>query len=578
LILLGTPLHGILGSLQLLADTDLDPFQTVLADTIKSSGTALNETLTSVLSYARINQFERQQHKYRQRRPPDEDWSLPNKMHLPPGPETDFKGLYVCTNIVLLCEDIAGVLVAGQLYDRSTERRDVSVVVEIDYKENWNYFTEPGALRRVAMNIIGNALKYTTEGSVTITLAASKTHTGDTKIGGDNSSRRTITLTVKDTGKGISKDFMENHLFVPFTQENTTSSSGVGLGMSIVKSLVSLCAGEIKVDSEPGNGTEVTVMIPMRLCDSNQEDVGEPALKFERCTASLRGERLSVLLFGFSSAVRRGLEKYLCEWFHCDLLESTDHAEPAVVLVEEGNDAVASDVERTAQRYGRCGVLLSVAMIANALAKPMRPIKGYKKWERISRPVGPNNLGKALSACVVKLRELREHGGSGERDESNRGQIFHGEADQQPRDDNRSLDGGKPNSSRNGSQVPPAISDTANGGNTRLLDMETTLHKHAATKEETILPTRSGNSVTGSRSDNSSMNPPKLHILVVEDNAVNSRLLGAFLRKYGCPHVQYAENGALAVRMVEERSGSFDVIFMGALLANTSNTARGTVR
>jgi signal transduction histidine kinase len=244
LISLGTPLHGILGSVQLLVDTNLDPFQTGLVDTIKASGSALNETLTSVLSYAKINQFERQQHKYRQRQPPDADWSLPNKVHLLPSSDTDFKGLYVCTNIAMLCEEIAGVLEAGQSYDRSTDWHGVTVVVEIDYEENWNYFTEPGALRRIALNIIGNALKYTTEGSVIITLAASKLARGNTKIGDDNSSQRIITLTVKDTGKGIKKDFMDNHLFVPFTQEDTTSSHGVGLGMSIVKSLVSLLAGE----------------------------------------------------------------------------------------------------------------------------------------------------------------------------------------------------------------------------------------------------------------------------------------------------------------------------------------------
>jgi hypothetical protein len=497
-------------------------------------------------------------------------------MHLPPGPETDFKGLYVCTNVALLCEDTAGVLEAGQSYDRSTDRRDVSVVVEIDYEENWNYFTEPGALRRIAMNVIGNALKYTTEGLVTIILAASKTSTGDTKIGGDNSSRRMITLTVKDTGKGISKDFMENHLFVPFTQEDTTSSHGVGLGMSIVKSLVSLLAGEIIVDSEPGKGTEVTVMIPMRLCDSDQDKMGKPAVELDRCIASLRGEHLSVLLFGFPSVVRLAVEKYLREWFHCNLLDSTDHAEPDVVLVEEGNDEVASDVERTAQRYGRCGVLLSIAMITDALAKPMRPIKGYRKWERIPRPIGPNNLGKALSACVVKLRELRGHGGSGERGESDRGQNIHGKANQQSRDNNRSVEESTPGSPRRRSQASPAISDTANSENIPLPEMENTLHRHTDTLNETLLPTRSGSFGTGTQCENSSMDPPNLRILVVEDNAVNRRLLGAFLKKYGCRHVQYAENGALAVKMVEGRSEGFDVIFMGAFLANSPITPHFT--
>lgn len=68
------------------------------------------------------------------------------------------------------------------------------------------------------------------------------------------------------------------------------------------------------------------------------------------------------------------------------------------------------------------------------------------------------------------------------------------------------------------------------------------------------------------------MDPSNLRVLVVEDNAVNRRLLGAFLKKYGCRDVQYAENGALAVKVVEGRSEGFDVIFMGAFLAHSPIT------
>jgi CheY-like chemotaxis protein len=308
----------------------------------------------------------------------------------------------------------------------------------------------------------------------------------------------------------------------------------------------------------------------MRLCDTDQEEIGKPALELERCTASLRGEHLSVLLFGFPSVVRLAVEKYLREWFDCNILNSTDHAKPDVVLVEEGNDEVASDVERTAQRYGRCGILLSIAMVADALAKPMRPIHGYRKWERVPRPIGPRNLGKALSSCVVKLRELRGDRGNGERDENDRGQYIHGEADQQSRDDKRSVEEGTPNPSRKRSQASLATSDTGNNENVPLPVMENTLHRHTGTPNQTILPNRPGSFVPDSHSKKSSMDPLNLHILVVEDNAVNRKLLGAFLKKYGCRHVQYAENGALAVKMVEGRSESFDVIFMGAFLANSS--------
>jgi CheY-like chemotaxis protein len=542
-----------------------------LADTIKASGSALNETLTSVLSYAKINQFERQQNKYRQRRPPDAEWSLPNKTHLPPGPDTDFKGLYVCTNIAMLCEEIASVLEVGQSYDRSIDRRGVTVVVEIDYEENWNFFTESGALRRIALNIIGNALKYTTEGSVIITLAASKIAPGNTNIGGDNSSRRMITLTVKDTGKGISKNFMDNHLFVPFTQEDTTSSHGVGLGMSIVKSLVSLLGGEIKVDSELGKGTEVTVMTPMRLCDCDRGKTEKPALELERRTASLREEHLSVVLLGFPGVVRRALEKFLREWFGCNLLESIGRAQPDVILVEESNDKVASDLERTAQCYRRCSVILSIAMVADILAMPMRPIEGYGKWERIPRPIGPNNLGKALWASVVKLRELRGHRGSGEQDESDHGQDVHGKAGQQSRDDDRSSGEDASSPSRERSKAYAVLSDTANSQNTPLMEMNNRLHELTDTPNESPLSVRSESSATGFRNEDSGMDPLNLRVLVVEDNAVNRKLLGAFLKKYGCSNIQYAENGALAVKVVEESSESFDAIFMGAFLTKLSH-------
>ena len=83
-----------------------------------------------------------------------------------------------------------------------------------------------------------------------------------------------------------------------------------------------------------------------------------------------------MVLFSFPSVVRRAFEKHLCEWFNCTLLKSIDDAQPVVVFVEEGNDEVTNDVKRMAQCYGRCGVILSIALVTGTLAKPMRPIKG----------------------------------------------------------------------------------------------------------------------------------------------------------------------------------------------------------
>jgi hypothetical protein len=67
--------------------------QKSLVNTIHFCGDNLHDTLTSVLSYAKINQFERRQHKYRNRRPPDAMWALPDKQGRLSGPDRDFEGL-----------------------------------------------------------------------------------------------------------------------------------------------------------------------------------------------------------------------------------------------------------------------------------------------------------------------------------------------------------------------------------------------------------------------------------------------------------------------------------------------------
>lgn len=82
---LRTPLHGILGAAQFLSDSTVDLFQRSLVETIKSCGSTLHETLTSVLSYGKINQFGRLQEKPRRKEPEGSLWHLDNKGHEPEG-------------------------------------------------------------------------------------------------------------------------------------------------------------------------------------------------------------------------------------------------------------------------------------------------------------------------------------------------------------------------------------------------------------------------------------------------------------------------------------------------------------
>lgn len=142
--------------------------------------------------------------------------------------------------------------------EKDVPNAPVDIYLSIDPAVAWNFHAQPGALRRIMMNIFGNALKYTQQGSILVSL------TQDPQCGKTKSRRKNIIFSVSDSGRGISSAFLQNRLFAPFTQENQLSS-GSGLGLSIVKQIVHTLGGRISVESKPGHGTTVRVSIPLMV-------------------------------------------------------------------------------------------------------------------------------------------------------------------------------------------------------------------------------------------------------------------------------------------------------------------------
>ena len=111
-------------------------------------------------------------------------------------------------------------------------------------------------LNEVLANLVGNAVKFTPEGGV-ITIRQREEH-------------QTAIIEVEDTGIGIAPDFL-NRIFEPFTQEKSAPAQnrGMGLGLSITKSLVELHQGVIRAESAgPGLGSKFTVSLPLKQCNS----------------------------------------------------------------------------------------------------------------------------------------------------------------------------------------------------------------------------------------------------------------------------------------------------------------------
>ena len=118
---------------------------------------------------------------------------------------------------------------------------------------------DPMRLRQIYVNIISNAVKYTDDGG-NITVAVTEEMEED---------RCTLCLSCTDNGIGMSPDFLDR-IFDPFERVSSSTISrieGTGLGMSIVKKLVDAMEGSIRIESELGAGTSVTVRIPLRVVE-----------------------------------------------------------------------------------------------------------------------------------------------------------------------------------------------------------------------------------------------------------------------------------------------------------------------
>ncbi|KAH8591930.1 hypothetical protein B0O99DRAFT_597767 [Bisporella sp. PMI_857] len=303
---LRSPLHGILASVEFLQDTAVDLFQDSMIDTIERCGRTLLDTIQHVLDFAKINNFNKPKRNARHDKgSPDQGAPLEKDGLKRRHRRHEFQG----NSSLGVADEASGFPSEGLRRSGVNDRHSILdqppvqpalkkerlvIIMDIGWRSNWTFNTQSGALRRVLMNLFGNALKYTDAGWVKISLQSK-----DIKLTKSQSQQSIITITISDSGRGISQEFLHSQLFTPFSQENSLNPS-TGLGLSIVLQIVRSLGGTIDVQSELGVGTEVKVSLTLNQALIHPQPLALDA-KYESSVMKVRKKTsgLTLGLMGF---------------------------------------------------------------------------------------------------------------------------------------------------------------------------------------------------------------------------------------------------------------------------------------
>ena len=232
-----SPLHGILGSTEVLKDLDLNSMASTLAGQIDSCGRTLLDIIDHLLDFAtlkgqKIDRGAVSSAKIRR--------SISVK-----GSKTSADDDLADVETSVCLDDLTEEAVESTVYSFNCKKGidyepRTSVILEIDRSPSnrWDCQLATGGWRRICINLITNALKYTPTGFIRVSL--------DQKPRPGSKRQFDAIFTVSDSGKGMSKDFLDNHLFRDFSQEDTLAD-GIGLGMHMVGRIVHAIGAKIDV-------------------------------------------------------------------------------------------------------------------------------------------------------------------------------------------------------------------------------------------------------------------------------------------------------------------------------------------
>jgi two-component system, sensor histidine kinase and response regulator len=255
-----TPLNGVVGMLELLADTTLAPQQQRMAQAATRSSEALLGVINNILDLSKIEA---------------------NRLELEALP----------FDVRRLAEDASAMLADA------ARRKGIELACRIEASVPMAVIGDPNRVRQVLLNLVANAVKFTEQGEVEVSLE---------RLPDANTDAARLRFAVRDTGIGLSAE-ESARLFRAFSQADMSTSrrfGGTGLGLAIARQLVELMEGTLELVSEPGAGSTFTFTVAFPLADAL---VAAPV-----AVEALHGRRVLVVE---DNVTNREILKVQCEAF-----------------------------------------------------------------------------------------------------------------------------------------------------------------------------------------------------------------------------------------------------------------------
>lgn len=284
---LRTPLTAIIGLGAHLRDSDLPPDQRSMAATVVTAGRSLLSLINQLLDFARLGA----------------------------------KGVIAEAKPFDLLPMLNSV---RDLFRMSAEEKSLRIAVHVTVRTPLRIIGDQSHMRDVLVNLVGNAIKFTDSGSITISVDAERLPDGSLKL----------ILAVVDTGIGIEPE-AQKHIFESFRQADDTiidRFGGTGLGLAISQQVAMLLGGDIGVESAPGQGSRF--WFTAKVGDAPQDDLGALALEgeiilFSADENAISAMRLAAEKAGLSLNAQRGLHEAR------RLALDPSRSRPCAVLIDE---------------------------------------------------------------------------------------------------------------------------------------------------------------------------------------------------------------------------------------------------